>query len=137
MSEATYAIHKNIVTFIYILYFKFSVITFSSKRCTCHIVIFRVNFKLLLLVFKCFYGLGPSYLSDLLTPYKPSRILRSSGSYETRTHDETSFHYCGPHPWNKLPVGPRVFKSEILKCKFLTQHYITLLISIVIYLAFK
>ncbi|MDG2589834.1 hypothetical protein P7M45_23125, partial [Vibrio parahaemolyticus] len=30
---------------------------------------FRIDFKVLLLVFKCLNGLGPSYLSDLLLPY--------------------------------------------------------------------
>ncbi len=41
---------------------------------------FRISFKVLVLVFKCLNGLGPSYLSDLLLPYEPSRTLRSSGA---------------------------------------------------------
>ena len=32
------------------------------------------------MVFKSLNGLGPSYLSDVLLPYEPSRALRSSGS---------------------------------------------------------
>ena len=40
---------------------------------------FRINFKVLLLVFRCLNGLRPSYLSDLLLSYQPSRTLRSSG----------------------------------------------------------
>lgn len=38
---------------------------------------FRIDFKILLLVFKALNGLSP-YLSDLLLPYEPSRTLRSS-----------------------------------------------------------
>uniref|UniRef100_A0A672G1Q5 Reverse transcriptase domain-containing protein n=1 Tax=Salarias fasciatus TaxID=181472 RepID=A0A672G1Q5_SALFA len=41
---------------------------------------FRIDFKVLLLVFKCLNGLAPSYLADLFLPYRPSRALRSSGS---------------------------------------------------------
>ena len=43
-------------------------------------VCFRIDFKVLLLVFKCLNGLGPSYLSDLLLPYQPLWTLRSSGT---------------------------------------------------------
>lgn len=38
---------------------------------------FRIDFRILLLVFKAFNGLSP-YLSDLLLPYEPSRTLRPS-----------------------------------------------------------
>ena len=38
----------------------------------------RIVFKILLLVFKSLNILVPSYISDLLTPYIPSRSLRSS-----------------------------------------------------------
>ena len=37
-----------------------------------------IVFKILLLVFKTLNNLAPSYISDLLTPYIPSRCLRSS-----------------------------------------------------------
>ena len=38
----------------------------------------RIDFKILLLVYKCVCGSGPSYMSDMLKPYEPSRTLRSS-----------------------------------------------------------
>lgn len=41
-------------------------------------VCFRIDFKVLLLVFKCLNGLAPGYLSDLLSIYNPARSLRSS-----------------------------------------------------------
>uniref|UniRef100_A0A3P8PY01 Reverse transcriptase domain-containing protein n=1 Tax=Astatotilapia calliptera TaxID=8154 RepID=A0A3P8PY01_ASTCA len=72
-------------------------------------VCFRIDFKVLLLVFKCLNGLGPSYLSDLLLPYKPSRTLRSSGTglfivpkVRTHTHGEAAFQWYGPRLWNSL-----------------------------------
>lgn len=57
---------------------------------------------MLLLVYKAFGVLGPSYLSGKLLTYEPSRTLRSSGSrlliipeVET-THGEAAFYYYGP-----------------------------------------
>ena len=70
-------------------------------------VCFRVDFKVLLLVFKCLKGLGPSYLSDMLLSYQPSRVLRSSGTglliiprVKTKTYGEAAFSHYGPRLWN-------------------------------------
>ncbi len=40
-------------------------------------VTFRIDFKVLLLVYKSLNGLGPKYIADMLTEYKPNRPLRS------------------------------------------------------------
>ena len=58
-------------------------------------VCFRIDFKVLLLVFQCLNGVGPSYLVELLLPYEPSRTLRSSGTGlltipKVRTHSQRS-----------------------------------------------
>lgn len=37
----------------------------------------RIIFKILLITFKALQGLAPGYLSDLITPYRSSRSLRS------------------------------------------------------------
>ena len=81
-------------------------------------VCFRTDFKVLLLVFKCLNGHGPSYLSDLLLPYQPSRVLRSSGTglliipkVRTKTHGETAFSHRGPRLWNSLPQGIRTAET--------------------------
>ncbi len=37
-------------------------------------------FKVLLLVYKSLNGLGPQYIADMLTEYKPNRALRSVAS---------------------------------------------------------
>ncbi len=39
----------------------------------------RIDFKILLLVYKALNGLGPKYITDLPQNYEPSRPLRSSG----------------------------------------------------------
>ncbi len=38
------------------------------------------TFKVLLLVYKALNGLGPKYIADMLTEYKPNRALRTVGS---------------------------------------------------------
>ena len=38
----------------------------------------RIVFKVLVLVYKCQNGLGPGYLTDMVTTYTPVRSLRSS-----------------------------------------------------------
>ena len=43
-------------------------------------VAFRIDFKVLLLVYKSLNGLGPQYIADMLIEYKPNRSLRSSES---------------------------------------------------------
>ncbi len=47
-------------------------------------VTFRIDFKVLLLVYKSLNGLGPKYMADMLTEYKPNRPLRSLGSSQVR-----------------------------------------------------
>uniref|UniRef100_A0A8C6NNP0 Reverse transcriptase domain-containing protein n=1 Tax=Nothobranchius furzeri TaxID=105023 RepID=A0A8C6NNP0_NOTFU len=39
---------------------------------------FRVHFNILVLVYRALHGQAPSYIGDLLSPYTPSRSLRSS-----------------------------------------------------------
>ena len=69
----------------------------------------RIDFKILLLVYKALNGLGPKYISDLLIRYEPSRPLRSSGTgllfvprVKTK-HGQSAFSFYAPHIWNKLP----------------------------------
>ena len=42
---------------------------------------YRIDYKIGLLVFKCLNGLAPSYLSDLIQLYVPSRNLRSANQF--------------------------------------------------------
>ena len=67
----------------------------------------RIDFKILLLVYKAPNGLGPKHISDLLLWYEPSRPLRSSGTglfsvprVKTK-HREAAFSFYALHIWNK------------------------------------
>ena len=90
-----------------------------------------IDFKVLLLVFKCLNGLGPSYMSDLLLPYQPSRTLRSSGTgllevpkVRTKTYGEASFYYYGPRLWNSLPEDLRAAETvDIFKGRLKTHLF--------------
>ena len=70
----------------------------------------RIIFKILLITFKALHGLALGYLSDLITPYRPSRSLRSMVANllilpkcRTKTYGERAFAVAGPMLWNSLP----------------------------------
>ncbi len=52
-------------------------------------VTFRIVFKALLLVYKSLNGLGPKYIADMLTEYKPNRPLRLLGSSQLEQLEAT------------------------------------------------
>ena len=70
------------------------ILTFSRK--SCHITPIlkelhwlpinqRIIFKLLLIVYKCTNNVAPSYLTELLSKYLPTRTLRSGNMEENQT----------------------------------------------------
>jgi hypothetical protein len=71
---------------------------------------FRIQYKVLLLAFKCQHNLAPVYLADLLKTYVPSRPLRSVQQHKlvqpksrlTKFGDR-AFSICAPRLWNRLP----------------------------------
>ncbi len=68
-------------------------------------VTFRIDFKVLLLINKSLNGLGPKYIADMLTEYKPNRPLRSVGSSQLempRIKDHTK---QGESAFNNFAVG--------------------------------
>ena len=74
----------------------------------------RVNFKLATLTFKALHGMAPAYLADLLSPYTPSRDLRSQGQgqlvvgqWRTQRYGRRRFSVAAPLFWNTLPVHIR------------------------------
>ena len=89
-------------------------------------VSYRIDFKILLLVYKSLNGLGPEYMNDILVEYKPSRALRSTDSgqiVEPRVqtkHGEAAFSRYAAQNWNKLPAELKsaptvnIFKSIML-----------------------
>ncbi len=90
-------------------------------------VTFRIDFKVLLLIYKSLNGLGPKYIADMLTEYKPNRPLRSLGASQLeipRVHTkqgESAFswnlyilceyitHFI--RSWNQLPEEIRCAKT--------------------------
>jgi len=95
-------------------------------------VTFRIDFKVLLLVYKLLNGLGPQYIANMLTKYKPNRSHRPLGSFQLEIqrvhskHGESAFSYYVSRSWNQLPeeieCAPTVatFKSRLKKhsCAF-------------------
>ena len=77
----------------------------------------RIRYKVLLMTWKCVNDQAPSYLNDLLVPYKPGRALRSTDKNDfviprTRTrYGERAFSYVAPALWNELPMGIRSLTS--------------------------
>ena len=77
----------------------------------------RCQFKTLTLVFKSLHGLAPPYLEEIVTPYKPLRILRScNGNYlqvikPKRFYGQRSFKHMGAVLWNELPDQIKNSKS--------------------------
>ena len=90
----------------------------------------RINFKILVLVYKSLHGLAPRYLADLLQPYTPVRSLRSAdqhilqpGKARLRTYGERAFEYAGPKLWNNLPLHIKTAKSVGEFKRMLKTHF--------------
>ena len=96
----------------------------TGQRRSCHVtpilmelhwlpVEYRIQYKMLLLVFKCLSGKAPSYLSSLLHHYTPSRSLRSSSQYlfqevpARKKYGNRAFSLAGPKVWYSLPLEVR------------------------------
>ena len=94
----------------------------------------RIQFKIILFVFKCINNIGPSYLASMLSLYSPTRTgLRSSTDstrlQEHRIHHGTlqsaanrSFYFSAPKLWNTLPPALRSVASVNVFKKQLKSH---------------
>jgi hypothetical protein len=89
----------------------------------------RISYKIALLTFKTLRLNSPSYLSDLLVPYKPARSLRSENLnlLEIPRLDSCagrrSFSFSAPTLWNKLPLSLRSQNSLSSFCSKLKTHF--------------
>ncbi len=97
------------------------------------LVTLRIDFKLLLLVYKSLNGLGPKYIADMLTEYKPNRPLRSVGLSQLeipRVHTkqgESAFSYFAARS-HQLPEEIKcaktlatfkyILKTHLFSCAF-------------------
>ena len=89
----------------------------------------RVDFKILLLVYKGLNGMAPKYISDMLVPVEKAYSLRSYKVLKVprtdcKTLGDSSFAYAGPKLWNGLPDHIKSSKSlDIFKSKLKTQLF--------------
>ena len=94
---------------------------------------YRIDFKLLLTVYKALHGLAPPYLSDLLHPHMPSRALRSADQLllavpraRLKTRGDRAFAVAAPRLWNCLPIDIRSAGSVGLFKSRLKTHFYSL-----------
>ena len=86
----------------------------------------RIQFKVLCLVYRCRHGMGPGYLANDLVAHCPPRTLRSSAKglleevkAKLKTVGDRAFSVAGPAQWNRLPDEIRlcltlgVFKRKL------------------------
>ena len=91
----------------------------------------RTQYKLLITVFKILNGLAPSYLHELISPYKPTHNMRSACNNllvvpptRLKTFGDKAFSVCAPKLWNSLPLSLRdchvltIFKQNLKKYLF-------------------
>ena len=69
----------------------------------------RIEYKLLLIVFKALHDLAPPYIKELITRYEPLRELRSSDigwleepRVKLKIYGNRSFQYVAPKLWKQL-----------------------------------
>lgn len=81
-------------------------------------VSYRIDFKILLLVFRALSGSAPEYISDMIQRRIPARELRSSDSGQldvptvrTKTYGDAAFSAYAPSLWNTLPLHIQEAKS--------------------------
>ena len=97
----------------------------------------RIQYKMLLITYKCYYDQGPDYLKDLLTKHVPPRKLRSENQrlldppahfHRLISYGGRAFVRAAPCLWNDLPLTLRsmdkvdCFKSN-LKTYLFKQYF--------------
>ena len=97
---------------------KTSITPFMKKA---HIlpVIFRIRFKMCVLLLKCINGLAPQYLTSLIrfkTFLSSLRIcndktLLHEPKQDQQNYKNRRFEVCGPRVWNSLPRTLREIQS--------------------------
>ena len=101
-------------------------------------VVIRIQYKVLVTVFKAYHSGTPQYLTDLIKKHSPVRKLRSSHNpnlleepkYTGEKFGSKSFCVAGPRFWNRLPAELREISSldtfkKHLKTHLFQKHYYT------------
>ena len=79
-------------------------------------IAYRIEYKLLLMVFKALNGFAPAYIADMLQPkVASSRSLRSDHQNllviprsHSKTYGDRNFRYAAPFLWNGIPLDLRL-----------------------------
>ena len=94
----------------------------------------KADLKVILITYKALHGFVPTYLSDLVLPYIPTRTLWSQDEglvivpRISKTVGGRAFSYRAPFFWNGLPIHVRdadsvsTFKS-LLKTHIFSKSY--------------
>ena len=123
---------------------KFSHITPALHELHWRPVSLRIDYEILLLTFKCIYGLAPTYLSDLIRIKSNSLYnLRSTGKLlldhpkgkMLTTLGARSFSAAAPKLWNGLPMELRQATS-LNSFKSRLKTYLVYFILMVMYFCF-
>jgi len=91
----------------------------------------RIEFKVLLLAYKCIHGLAPNYLVELLQQQNAGKGLRSQSKVVFRvpktcqvTYGDRAFCKAASTLWNNLPdeicksASVNIFKGKLKTCLF-------------------
>ncbi len=92
---------------------------------------YRVDLKIVLIVYKSLNGMAPSYISDLLIEHNVTRSLRSSNQRllfipktRRKCRGDRAFATTAPRLWNDLPLFIRMASSvAIFKSKLKTYLF--------------
>ena len=90
----------------------------------------RVDYKIAVLCYKAVKLEQPSYLSSQLSPYRQSRVLRSSASDLLSTQSTSTnsasrrFSCCAPTVWNSLPPFVRTADSNTISFRSQLKTYV-------------
>ena len=96
----------------------------------------RITFKIACLTYKAKHLNQPPYLAELLTPYKPSRNLRSSDKnlllipFVKNKQAEGSFSFAAPTIWNSLLF---VLHHHIILFILISKLFFSLLSSFIFF----
>ena len=97
---------------------------------------YRIQFKIILLVYKAVNDLASSYLKELMHCRTSQRILRSNRNEllqipysRLKTYGDRSFCVAGPRLWNELPVHLRMCESLTIFKKYLKTYLFNLFLN--------
>ena len=98
---------------------------------------YRIEYKLLIIVFRALHVRTPAYLASLVTPYVPPLVLQSADRailtvprHNLEHYDRRSFSRAGPTLWNVLPEDLRLTGCMDTFKASLKTHYFKLAFNI-------